>query len=133
MSYYDHRSSALPLVEALEALGDLAETRVLQPPTFPALRAALEEAEQQDRSFHVVHFDGHGVFDRTIGLGGLCFEDPRDAELVGKRRAQTVDAQKMADLLRERRIPLVFLDACRTAQVEEDPTTSVAGSNSEFG
>ena len=68
-SYIDHRISALPLVEAVESLGELAELTVLTPPTFPALQQALQRAAAAQQPFDVVHFDGHGVYDRSHGLG----------------------------------------------------------------
>jgi hypothetical protein len=74
--YIDHRISALPLVQAVENLGDLVQLTVLTPPTFPALCQALRQAAQAGTPFDVVHFDGHGVYDRRHGLGQLCFEDP---------------------------------------------------------
>jgi hypothetical protein len=45
--YIDHRSSALPLVEATEALPGLVKLHLLSPPTLPALRAELERARDQ--------------------------------------------------------------------------------------
>jgi hypothetical protein len=126
VDYIDHRVIAQPMTEALGDLGDLAELTVLSPPTFPALQAALQAAEERGEPFHVVHFDGHGVFDRRIGLGGLCFEDPRDVGKLTERRYQTIDAREMAAVIKEHRIPLVFLNACQSAQAEEDPTASVA-------
>lgn len=111
---------------------------MLSPPTFPALREALERQErsQQEHSqqYHVVHFDGHGVYNRNIGLGGLCFEDPQDAgfyttagktEKMGKtgklrnRRHQTIYTKELGELLYQYRIPLVFLEACQTAMSDE--------------
>ena len=124
--YFDHRSSGLPLVEAVENLGELAELTVLTPPTFPALEEALRRADEADEPFDVVHFDGHGVYDRKLGLGALCFEDPRDTGKLERRGMQLVHAEKLAEVIRGYRIPLVFLDACQTAHVEEDPTASVA-------
>jgi len=50
---------------------------ILAPATLPALRAELDRAHREREPYHVVHFDGHGVYDRRVGLGGLCFEDPR--------------------------------------------------------
>ena len=126
VDYINHRVIAQPMTEALGKLGDLAELTVLAPPTFPALQAALQEAEERGKPFHVVHFDGHGVFDKHIGLGGLCFEDPQDVGKLSERRHQTVDAREMAAVIRDHRIPLVFLNACQSAQAEEDPTASVA-------
>jgi tetratricopeptide (TPR) repeat protein len=126
VGWIDHRVIARPMTEALGDLAELAELTVLAPPTFPALQAALQEAEERGEPFHVVHFDGHGVFDKRLGLGGLCFEDPQDVDKLSERRHQTVDAREIAAVIRERRIPLVFLNACQSAQAEEDPTASVA-------
>lgn len=124
--YIDHRASALPLVEAMESLPGLVKLHVLSPPTLPALRAELDRARQEKKPYHVVHFDGHGVYDRTVGLGGLCFEHPEDSNKLEKRRHVTVYTQDSAEhgtglgsLLRDHRIPLVFLEACQTAQAEK--------------
>jgi tetratricopeptide (TPR) repeat protein len=66
----------------------------------------------------VVHFDGHGVYDRRVGLGGLCFEDPSDSNKLTGRRHQTVLTNKLGPLLNNYRIPLVLLEACQSAQAE---------------
>ncbi|MCP4700873.1 MAG: CHAT domain-containing protein [Gammaproteobacteria bacterium] len=131
--YIDHRISALPLVEAVERLGSLAHVTVLAPPTFPALEQALDQARQKDRPFDVVHFDGHGVYDPEHGLGGLCFENPNDANKLAQRRMTFIDAAKLAAVVRDQRIPLVFLEACQSAKSEEDPTASVAAKLLEQG
>ena len=81
VAYFDHRSIALPLVAALESQGDLVDLSVLAPPTFPALRQALDDAHAAGRPFHVIHFDGHGASSAEHGPGALCFEDPEDAWL----------------------------------------------------
>lgn len=116
--YIDHRTSALPLVEAMEALPGLVKLHVLDPPTLPALRDELDRARTERRPYHVVHFDGHGVYDRRVGLGGLCFEEPQDTGKLEKRRHATVFTDALGPLLRDHRIPLVFLEACQTAQAE---------------
>ena len=125
IGYIDHRVSARPLTEAAENLGDLARLTVLQPPTYEALQKALEKGDE-GHPFDVVHFDGHGVYDRRLGLGGLCFEEARDQEKLEGRTLDFVDAVRLAGLVREHRIPLVFLEACQTAVAEVDPTASVA-------
>src|SRR5882724_1699850 len=124
--YIDHRISALPLVEAMESLPGLVKIHVLSPPTLPALRAELDRARDEKKPYHVVHFDGHGVYDRTVGLGGLCFEQPEDTGKLEQRRHVTVFTQDTAEhgtglgsLLRDHRIPLVFLEACQTATAEK--------------
>lgn len=117
--YIDHRGSALPLVEAMESLPGLVHLHVLSPPTLPALREELDRARLRQQPYHVIHFDGHGVYDRSVGLGGLCFEHPEDAGKLEKRRHLTVYTDKLGSLLRDHLIPLVFLEACQTGQAEQ--------------
>jgi len=117
--YIDHRASALPLVEAMESLPGLVKIHVLSPPTLPALSTELDRARNEREPYHVVHFDGHGVYDRRVGLGGLCFENPEDVGKLEQRRHLTVFTDDLGPLLRDHRIPLVFLEACQTAQAEK--------------
>lgn len=133
IAYLDHRASALPLVDAAESLGELAELTVLAPPTFGALEAALKSADDAGEPFDVVHFDGHGVFDRRVGLGGLCFEDPEDAGKLDGRRVELVHAERLAEVVRGYRVPLIFLDACQSGKTDADPTASVAARLLEEG
>jgi len=131
--YIDHRISARPLVEAVESLGALATVTLLAPPTFPALQQELTRAARSGQSYDVVHFDGHGIYNKRVGLGQLCFEDPKDGRLLDKREMQPIDAAKLAALMRDHRIPLVFLEACQSAKSDEDPTASVAAKLLEEG
>src|SRR3989442_140586 len=138
-SYIDHRASALPLVEAMEELGGLVFIHVLSPPTLPALREELDRARKAREPYPVVHFDGHGVYDPQVGLGGLCFEDPQDIGKLDERRHVTVFTKPTDDnrtdlgsLLRDHRIPLVFLEACQTATAEK-ASESVASALLEAG
>jgi tetratricopeptide (TPR) repeat protein len=124
--YFDHRASAIPLVHALDSLGNIAELTILSPPTFAALERELSNACKANKPFHVVHFDGHGVYQKDIGLGGLCFESSESVPAFHKRKSAIVNADKMAEIMRVHRIPLVFLDADQTAAAEIDPATSVA-------
>ena len=118
-SYIDHRASALPLVRAMEQLPGLVDLHVLTPPTLPALRQELERARGERQPYHVVHFDGHGVYDRRVGLGGLCFEHPDDTGKLEGRRHETIFTDTLGPLLKDHRIPLVYLDACQTAQADQ--------------
>ena len=117
--YLDHRASALPLVEAMEDLPGLVRLHVLSPPTLPALREELDRARLAREPYHVVHFDGHGVYDRSVGLGGLCFEHPEDSARLEGRRHLTIYTNELGPLLKDHRIPLAFLEACQTAQAEQ--------------
>src|SRR5262245_49886359 len=128
VAYLDHRVSAKPLVEAVETLGESANLTILSPPTFGALQSELTRAADAGRPYDVVHFDGHGVYDRKVGLGGLCFEDPKDSDKLEDRVMQLIYAKDLAEVMRDHRIPLVFLEACQSAQTEENPSASVAAS-----
>jgi len=131
----DHRAATRALLSAVEALGSRVELDILESPTFPALRDLLREASKEGRPFSVVHFDGHGVFDKNRGLGALCFESAEAAEQekIEGRATAIVDAQELAAELDELRIPLFFLDACQSAQTDHDPTASVAAKLLENG
>jgi len=134
VGYLDHRISARALVQASDTLGeDLVRVDILHPPTFPALKKALKQANEQDSPYAIVHFDGHGVYDRKMGLGALCFEDPNDDKKLGQRRPQLVHAQDLAAELRGYGVPLIYLDACQTAQADKDPKASVAAKLLEEG
>jgi sulfopyruvate decarboxylase TPP-binding subunit len=69
----------------------------------------------------VLHFDGHGVYDRRVGLGGLCFEDPNDSHKLTGRRHQTVYTNQLGPLLKDYRIPLVVLVTMRGEWGEFNP------------
>jgi tetratricopeptide (TPR) repeat protein len=105
-------------VAATEELGEVLRLSLLHPATYPALEAELARAQQAGEPYHVVHFDGHGVYDRRLGLGGLCFEDPSDSHKLTGRRHQTVYTNQLGPLLNNYRIPLVLLEACQSAQAE---------------
>jgi tetratricopeptide (TPR) repeat protein len=134
VGYIDHRSSALPLVQAVENLGEeLVQVDFLHPPTFPALKAALKKAHAEKNPYDIVHFDGHGVYNPQIGLGALCFENPQDSQMLGQRRLALVYANELAAELQEYGVPLIYLDACQTAQATADPKASVAAKLLEEG
>ncbi len=115
--YIDHRASALPLVDAMESLAGLVRIHVLDPPTLAALRQELDRARRARAAYHVVHFDGHGIYDRRTGLGGLCFENPQDIASLEGRRHSTIGTSDLGRLFGD--VPLVFLEACQTAQAEQ--------------
>ncbi|MCP4663076.1 MAG: CHAT domain-containing protein, partial [bacterium] len=129
-AYVDHRLSAGPLVEVLSQLGSLAKLTLLTPSTFEALREELQRARDAQMPYHVVHFDGHGVLDcrqdRTTPQPGLCFEDPADCDRPEGRRTAIVDADALAALLAEYRVPLLFLEACRNTADGKSLTAAIA-------
>jgi CHAT domain-containing protein len=90
------------------------------------MTAALQRAREENDPYEIVHFDGHGVYDRRVGLGALCFEDPRDRDKLGQRLLKLIHAPELAAELRHYGVPLIFLEACQTAQATADPMASVA-------
>lgn len=117
--YIDHRASSLPLVKAMEELGEVVHLTLLATPTLSSLQQALQRAKAAGQPYHVLHFDGHGSYNRQVGLGGLCFEHDEDGELIGPRRHRTVYTDELGPLLRDHGIALVFLEACQSAQAEQ--------------
>lgn len=134
VGYIDHRVIANPLVQAVENLGeDLVDVDILNPPTFSALKEALDTAQKENNPYDIVHFDGHGVYDRREGLGALCFEASKDSEKLGERMLDLVYAKDLAAELRGYGVPLFFLNACQSALSISDPMASVAAKLLEEG
>lgn len=117
--YIDHRASSLPLVRAMEELGEVVHLTLLATPTLSSLRQALQRAKAAGQPYHVLHFDGHGTYNKQVGLGGLCFEHDEDGEQIGPRRHRIVYTDTLGPLLRDHGIALVFLEACQSAQAEQ--------------
>jgi hypothetical protein len=84
--YIDHRASALPLVDAMEALPGLVKIHVLSPPTLPALRAELDRARMAREALPRRPLRWPRRLRPTVGLGGLCFERPEDTGKLDERR-----------------------------------------------
>ena len=98
----------------LDALAELRDRRVvvefLYPPTLTALTHRLRDKKAPP--VHVVHFDGHGVYDASLGLGYLLFEDDQ-------HQSDRVDANRLGTLLNRCGVPLMVLNACQSAKQEE--------------
>ncbi|MEH7911802.1 tetratricopeptide repeat protein [Rhizobium laguerreae] len=106
---------ARPLVERLSAVRGHVDLNVLRPPTIEAFRAALINAAQRGRPYHIVHFDGHGTFGvQTRGTGQqrgyLAFE----AEGGGD---DLISADQFALIVSQNKVPVVVLNACRSGMV----------------
>ncbi len=135
----------------LDALDEHAPGRVswefLRPPTLDALVQRLEDTTLPP--VEILHFDGHGIFDREGGLPGR-FEarqgsrSPSGAELLRGAatgsadesehppntgyllfekedvRPDFVSAEKLGANLHRHRVSLVVLSACQSAAIGED-------------
>jgi len=118
---------------------------VLRPATFPRLAEVLHQAADAGRPYHVVHFDGHGDYldvaaqpaDQDGGGGGgpgmsplrygisvagpvregphgyLIFEDP-----ASPANRQLADGPALGRLLTATGVPVLVLNACRSAYTE---------------
>lgn len=123
--FIDPRSIATPLLDALDAIPEQFEVEFLRPPTLHALDERLRDPNRPQ--VHIVHFDGHGVYDKGVGLGFLLFEDE-------KHQRHMVDAEQLGTLLNESGIPLMVLNACQSAQPDDrNPFGSVASRLIESG
>ena len=117
--------------------GDLArfEISALRPPTFERLQEVLTDAKAASRPFHIVHFDGHGVYEdlaktgwadwlkalNALTLGGprkgkhgyLIFEHPGSRDNV-----RPVSGEELGKLLHDSGVPVLVLNACQSAMHE---------------
>jgi hypothetical protein len=131
------RSVASRLIKGLSGSAREAfQLDVLRPSTFEQLGRVLRQAKTEGRSYHVVHFDGHGVYTEVEQPGGLAnllqglsplvlsgpragahgyllFENPALDENV-----QLVDGPALGKLLVETNVPVLVLNACRSAHAE---------------
>lgn len=134
--------------QLIKGLGNQADNRfqldVLRPATFERLSRVLHEAKAAGQPYHVVHFDGHGMYavapdanaavnwlqqmipfvlsgPRTGQHGYLLFERP-DHE----SNMELVDGPTLGKLLVATDVPLLVLNACRSAHAEapSQPETS---------
>lgn len=124
----------------LQDLGeDLArfEITALRPPTFEQLQATLKEAKAAGLPFHIVHFDGHGIYEdlsqtfladwlktlNVLTLGGkhngkhgyLLFEHPESDE-----KMRPVSGAELGQLLHDNGVPVLVLNACQSAMHEAE-------------
>ncbi len=100
------RSVARHLLKSADAR-DQFGFEVLRPPTFEQLSKRLRSAKARGEPYHAVHFDGHG------STGAVYFENPSLDE-----NAEPVKAETLSKLLRECGVPMLILNACRSAHAE---------------
>ena len=120
---------ARPMLEALGQDNAQVKVEVLRPPTLDELQKRLSTNLGY---YSLVHFDGHGVFERnsTVGYaeqfglagekGHLVFENSDGAEHI-------VNSDLLGNILANCRVPLFVLNACQSAEEGgQDPYSSVA-------
>jgi tetratricopeptide (TPR) repeat protein len=128
--FIDPRSTARELLDEVQGQVDAGavEIEFLRPPTRDALRKRLQNTK---RPVHVLHFDGHGIFEGPIDpknslnkVGGeqgkLAFEDAQG-------KLDLVKAEDLAQILLDSGVRLAVLDACQSAMgSSENAFSSVA-------
>jgi len=131
------RSVASRLIKGLsDSAREAFQLDVLRPPTFEQLGRVLRAAKAEGQPYHVVHFDGHGLYTEVKEPGGLAsllqglsplilsgprvgahgyllFENPALDENV-----QLVNGPALGKLLVETNVPVLVLNACRSAHAE---------------
>ena len=128
------RSVAIHLIRVLsEDARTLFQLDVLRPPTFEQLEWSLRAAKAEGQPYHIVHFDGHGIYEDLNAMnlnqppknmrGYLLFENadiPRNQEFI--------HGALLGEILVETGIPLLVLNACRSAHAEApvEPGKSLA-------
>jgi len=124
------RSVASHLVKGLsEDTRTLLQLDVLRPPTFEQLGRILRRAKANGKPYHIVHFDGHGGYVNAAQSGShsrLLFENP----VAGDNR-QLVDGTALGKLLAETGVPVLVLNACRSAYANPPPAPVAAESNGD--
>lgn len=141
------RSVASRLIKSATAsFNEVFQLDVLRPPTFERLSRVLREAKADGNPYHIVHFDGHGVYQEGRQLGLLPsthqFVDHRPGQhgyLLFESRAQRdnielVDGPKFGRLLAETKVPFLILNACRSAHADPpNLPVEVNGSSGDGG
>lgn len=129
------RAVANRLFEGLGKERDRFDITALRPPTFAQLQTELTDAKAAGRPYHIVHFDGHGIYADLSGttlagwgvdlsplrMGGanggkqgyLLFEQPDSRD--GMR---PVAGGELGKLLHDTGVPILVLNACQSAMHE---------------
>ncbi len=113
--FIDPRLTSKALLDALDPLGASVRVDFCRPPTVARMEEMLRDGQRDGEPYGLVHFDGHGTFLPQAQIGALFFEKPEDGS--GPSTADPVAADRLGDLLASFTIPLVVLEACRSATV----------------
>ena len=130
-----YHSVAGPLWELSRRAPDALQLDVLRPPTFARLTQVLEEAHASGVPYRMVHFDGHGAYlEEGRALVGAPMMYRRDVFAVVVRpgprgvlifegpgresNQELVNGRALGQLLARTGVPVLLMNACRTAHAE---------------
>jgi tetratricopeptide (TPR) repeat protein len=122
--FIDPRLTTKALYAALDSLGSNVKLDFCRPPTLARMGEMLRDAQRSGDGYDVVHFDGHGTFLPQQQIGALCFEKSDDG--AGVSQTDLVPADQLGNLLAQYTLPLVVLEACRSAEMKSRVFRSVA-------
>ena len=118
-----------PLIDQIHNEGLPVQVDVVRPPTFARLEQILHGKPSY---YHIVHFDGHGGYGSDSYPGSPhTFKGPQGRLIFenGECEPDEIGAEKLTQLLSDHRIPIMVLNACQSARIDdraEDPFASVA-------
>jgi tetratricopeptide (TPR) repeat protein len=115
MGFIDPRMTAKALLDALDPLGASVRVDFCRPATLTRMEEMLRDGQRAGDPYDIVHFDGHGTFLPREQIGGLLFEKSG----VGISGSDFVTADRLGVMLASYAIPLVILEACRSATLGE--------------
>ncbi|TWT92724.1 CHAT domain-containing protein [Stieleria varia] len=107
------------LIESSWGKRDDVQVDFLSKATTDQLQRRLQGA-----TYHVLHFMGHGTFDRQSGVGKLVMENEDGSACL-------ISGEALGRILRDTSLRLVFLNACQTAQVGAGGASSIESQMSE--
>jgi len=116
------QSVARPLMEIFRPHRDRIQVDVLRPPTYEQLQKVLAD---KPNFYHVLHFDGHGVFPRPESIDPLTFlsEQGSPGQLVFEKVVgvnRFVSGAELGNLLSGKGVPVVMLNACQSGMTHPD-------------
>ncbi|NEZ64604.1 CHAT domain-containing protein [Leptolyngbyaceae cyanobacterium CCMR0082] len=115
VGFLDHRADGIAVLDALEAIGgECFDAEFLRPATFRNLMLRLKDTTLPQ--VDILHFDGHGIFDHSKGIGSLCF----GTQVADQLNPDNVAASVLGKKLSPAGISLVVLSACQSAQIGRD-------------
>ena len=116
------QSMARPLLDIFRPHMTRIQLDLLRPPTFEKLQQVLSE---KPNFYHILHFDGHGLFPQSTKCNSLTSHSEEDfpGQLAFKKAGggtHLVSGAKLGKLLSGKGVPLVILNACQSGMTDPD-------------
>jgi tetratricopeptide (TPR) repeat protein len=113
------RATAKHIVDQFYDEYSSVNIHVLRPPTFANLQSTLWTAHERGTPYHIVHFDGHGAWADLAKDTGLPLSGGARGYVIFEGHeagvGAYVDGSSMGELLHRCGVPILLLNACRSA------------------